>query len=113
MYEFPDVKGFSLRNLKYVKQWYLFYNQDNSIGQQAVAQIAKQTSQQPVDQITQIPWGRNLAIIAKCKNLDEALYYVQNTIAYGWSRSVLTHQIESGLIRDAISYQKEKYNAVL
>ena len=67
----------------------------------------------PVDQITQIPWGHNLAIIAKCKNLDEALYYVQNTIAYGWSHGVLTHQIENGLIRGAISYQKEEYNAVL
>lgn len=107
MSEFPDMKGFSLRNLKYVKQWYLFYNQDNTIGQQAVAQIAKQAfsqslnqkNQQPVAQITQIPWGHNLAIIAKCKNLDEALYYVQNTIVYGWSRSVLTHQIESDLWR--------------
>lgn len=85
MAEFPDVKGFSLRNLKYIKQWYLFYNQDKIIGQQAVAQI------------TQIPWGHNLAIISKCKNLAEALYYGQTTIAYGWSRSVLTHQIESGL----------------
>jgi len=38
--EFPDMKGFSLSNLKYIKQWYLFYSQENSIGQQAVAQLA-------------------------------------------------------------------------
>lgn len=91
--EFPEMKGFSVSNLKYMRQWFLFYAGGASIGQQAVGQIA----QAPVSQITQIPWGHNLAIIAKCKNLDEALYYVQNTIAYGWSRSVLTHQIESGL----------------
>jgi predicted nuclease of restriction endonuclease-like (RecB) superfamily len=91
--EFPEMKGFSVSNLKYMRQWFLFYAGGFSIGQQAVGQIA----QPPVSQITQIPWGHNLAIIAKCKNLDEALYYVQNTIAYGWSRSVLTHQIESGL----------------
>ena len=38
-----------------------------------------------------------MVIISKCKSTDEALYYVQNTLAHGWSRSVLTHQIESGL----------------
>ena len=44
-----------------------------------------------------IPWGHNLAILAKCKQHDEALYYAQATQTYGWSRSVLVHQIESSL----------------
>ena len=91
--EFPDMKGFSLRNIKYIRQWHLYYSELVPKGQQPVAQFAKQ----PVSQITQIPWGHNLAIISKCHSTDEALYYVQNTIAHGWSRSVLTHQIESGL----------------
>ena len=93
--EFPDMKGFSVRNLKYVRQWYLFYSQTGVLSQQAVGQIG----QQAVAQITQIPWGHNIAIIAKCKNLEEAFYYVRNTIAHNWSRSVLVHQIESGLYR--------------
>lgn len=83
--EFVDLKGFSERNLKYIRQWYLFYSQDSIIGQQAVAQL------------TQIPWGHNLAIISKCKNITEALYYVQNTLTHNWSRSVLIHQIENKL----------------
>jgi predicted nuclease of restriction endonuclease-like (RecB) superfamily len=87
MTEFPEMKGFSLSNLKYIKQWYLFYNRDNVISQQVVGQI------------TQIPWGHNIAIIAKCTNITEALYYVQNTQLNNWSRSVLVHQIESGLYR--------------
>ena len=87
------MKGFSVSNLKYMRQWFLFYTGGSSIGQQPVGQI----TQPPVAHITQIPWGHNLAIIAKCKVLDEALYYVQNTINHGWSRSVLIHQIESGL----------------
>ena len=37
--EFPDMKGFSYRNLKYIRQWYQFYNQHIIIGQQLVAQI--------------------------------------------------------------------------
>ncbi|MBK1718113.1 PDDEXK nuclease domain-containing protein [Thiocystis violacea] len=93
MAEFPGVKGFSLRNIKYIRQWFLFYSSAAPNGQQPVAQF--ETS--PIAQITQIPWGHNLAIISKCKCIDEALYYVRNTIAHGWSRSVLTHQIESGL----------------
>ncbi|MCK5663522.1 MAG: DUF1016 family protein, partial [Thiotrichaceae bacterium] len=85
MAEFPDMKGFSERNLKYIRQWVVFYSGDKVIGQQ------------PVAQLTQIPWGHNLKIIAKCQSVKEAVYYVQNTIDNGWSRSVLTHQIESGL----------------
>jgi len=79
--EFPNMKGFSVRNLKYMKQWYLFWQN----GQQAVAQIF------------QIPWGHNIVIITKCKNTQEALFYVKKTIENGYSRAVLVHQIESGL----------------
>ena len=93
MLEFPEMKGFSASNLKYIRQWYAFYAASPVIGQQAVGQIG----QQPVSQILTIPWGHNLAIIAKCKQHDEALYYAQATQTYGWSRSVLVHQIESGL----------------
>lgn len=84
MQEFPEMKGFSLRNLKYIRQWHSFWA-GSGIGQQAVAQLAS------------IPWGHNLAIISKCQSHTEALYYVQQTQAHGWSRAVLTHQIESGL----------------
>lgn len=93
MSEFPEMKGFSASNLKYIRQWYVFYAKVSAIGQQAVGQLVEQ----PVSQILTIPWGHNLAIIAKCKQLDEAIYYVNNTHQYGWSRSVLVHQIESGL----------------
>ena len=31
--EFPEIKGFSLRNIIYIRQWYLFYNQQNIIVQ--------------------------------------------------------------------------------
>lgn len=96
MREFPEVAGFSVRNLKYIRQWHLFWRDTalGPIGQQAVAQIAPPPA---TPHILSIPWGHNLAIIAKCKQHDEALYYVQNTLAYGWSRSVLVHQMESGL----------------
>jgi len=101
MEEFPEVKGFSLRNLKYIRQWYLFWSNIKEIGQQAVAQFRDEKVQQAVALITQIPWGHNLVIITKCKNQQEAFFYVQKTIENNWSRSVLTHQIETGLYERA------------
>jgi len=63
---FPDMKWFSLRNLKYMRQWYRFWSAaEAAIGQQLVAQI---------------PWGHNLVIISKAQERDEALFYVQKTI---------------------------------
>ncbi|GEM_PF-1352778 len=93
MAEFPEMKGFSFSNLKYIRQWVVFYSQDQAIGQQLV------------DQLIQIPWGHNLKIIARCQSITEARYYLQKTLENGWSRSVLTHQIESGL------WQREKLRA--
>ncbi len=84
--EFPNMKGFSVRNLKYIRQWYKFYN-DNQIGQQAVAQLKS------------IPWGHNLVIVTKCKKIEEALFYISKTIEYSWSRVILVHQIETGLYK--------------
>jgi predicted nuclease of restriction endonuclease-like (RecB) superfamily len=86
MAEFPEMKGFSYRNLRYIKQWHLFYCGENEIWQQPVAKLAPM----PLAQIKQIPWGHNLLIISKCQSQAEALYYVENTIQYGWSRNVLT-----------------------
>lgn len=82
MTEFPDMKGFSKRNLELIRQWYCFWSVQD--------EIAKQLA-------TQIPWWHNVVIITKIKNTDEALFYVQKTIQNNWSRAVLTHQLESGL----------------
>ena len=90
MDEFPDTKGFSYRNIRYIKQWYLFW-------QQAVANLDNETWQQLVAKLFLIPWGHNLVIISKCKNIDESIYYLDNTNKNGISRSVLIHQIETNL----------------
>jgi predicted nuclease of restriction endonuclease-like (RecB) superfamily len=108
MAEFPDVKGFSEANIRFVRRWYLFYSEAFSNSVTSCDRIG----QQPVAQLVQIPWGHNRVIISKCKDVTEALYYVQTTMEQSWSRSVLTHQIESGL------YQREgkaltNFNATL
>jgi len=86
--EFPNMKGFSYRNLRAIKQWYLFW-------QQAVANLQNTQWQQTVLQIFLIPWGHNIHIITKAKNINEALFYIQKTIENGYSRTQLVEQIEA------------------
>lgn len=79
--EFPEMSGFSARNLKYMRAFAEAYP-DELIVQQLVAQI---------------PWGHNVRILDHVKAPDERLWYAQQTIENGWSRNVLVHQIESNL----------------
>jgi predicted nuclease of restriction endonuclease-like (RecB) superfamily len=78
--EFPDMKGLSRTNLSYAKQFYTFY--ESSIVQQPVGQI---------------PWGHNILIFSKSKSIEEAHFYLLETIENGWSREVLALQIKSQL----------------
>jgi predicted nuclease of restriction endonuclease-like (RecB) superfamily len=94
--EFPDMKGLSVRNLKYCRFFFQFYN--SSIGQQAVAQIENNTQNKLMQQlVAQIPWGHNIFIFTKSKNTNEAVFYINQTIENNWSRDVLDLQIKSNL----------------
>ncbi|MEY8608985.1 PDDEXK nuclease domain-containing protein [Parabacteroides segnis] len=84
--EFPEMKGFSTTNIKYIKRWYSFYNQNITIGQQVVDQLR--------EAVSQIPWGHNLRIIIQCKSIEEAFFYIHKTIENGWSRSILELHIK-------------------
>ncbi|PZX14980.1 putative nuclease of restriction endonuclease-like (RecB) superfamily [Breznakibacter xylanolyticus] len=80
--EFPDMKGFSRRNLFYMKGFYTFYKSDFEKVQQLVAQI---------------PWGHNILIVSRSNSMNEALFYLAKTIENNWSRSVLDMQIRTDL----------------
>lgn len=81
--EFPEMTGFSARNLWEMRRFYSAYR-NRAILQQLVAEI---------------PWGHNLALLHSVKSPTERLWYAQQTIANGWSRAALVHQIETGLHR--------------
>lgn len=97
---FPGVKGFSRRNLLYIRKWYLFYR-GIGIVPQVVAKIREASQKEGVvivpQVVAQIPWGHNREIISKCSDVSEALFYVRETIKNNWSRAVLIAQIESKL----------------
>lgn len=79
--DFTDMKGFSVRNLKYMSKFAATYD-DIEFVQQADAQI---------------PWGQNVVILDKITDDTERKWYLNQTIENGWSRNVLIHQIESDL----------------
>lgn len=72
---------------------------NKSTGQLAVAQMGTQDTSAIPPMLATIPWGHHLQIITKCKHLDEALFYIQQTSTNNWSRAVLVLQIESGLYK--------------
>lgn len=82
MKEFPEMKGFSVRNLKYMRKFAEVWR-DTQFVQQVAAQL---------------PWFHHCMILDKVSDRHEREWYIRETIRHGWSRNLLVHQIESGLI---------------
>ena len=116
--EFPEAKGFSVSNLWFMKKWYLFYAGSN----EKLYQLGRELQHPEKQRITKrhqlggelqthntashdgavipallsfVPWRHHVEIISKCKSIDEALFYVVNTAAEGWSRKALINCIKA------------------
>ena len=87
--EFPEMGGFSVRNLQLICKWYNFYNQKLTITKQVVSQLQ--------EDFFSTPWGHHILIMQRCKDIETALFYVQQTVGNNWSRTVLDWQIDSNL----------------
>jgi len=83
---FPELKGFSRRNLNYMRNFYTFFSGDEKVPQL----------------VAQIPWGHIRLILDRIGDKKEAYFYVQKTIEHSWSRVVLEHQISLNL------YQRQR-----
>lgn len=120
---FPDVRGFSVRNLYYMKEWYEFYMTDDEHKQilhQLGAKLQETENQNPIklhqlgaeiisnDKISNIlenngmlpifgivPWKHHLVITSKCKSIKEAFYYIKRIIDEGLSKRELEDIIEA------------------
>ncbi|MBU0992108.1 MAG: DUF1016 family protein [Proteobacteria bacterium] len=99
-----EIKGFSSRNIGRMKAFYNEYpmssepvEKGTAILPQAVAKLTDSTIQNLQTYAMQIPWGHNIILIEKIKDHEERLWYMQQTIEYGWSRNILDLQIKSGL----------------
>lgn len=115
--EFPDSTNFSVRNLWYMKQWYLFYagnlgklkqlvsvmlpddNYDKKIKQIADTEKLKHfVSEFPLP-FACVPWGHHVRIVQHSKTIEEALFYVGYTIREGISRDILTRVMKDDIFK--------------
>ncbi len=117
--ELAEVKGFSVRNMQMMIQFYLEYDTLNSIMQRSVAELENQTLSPGLaktkKQIVQLPvaqlkntdnqyylimstgWSQHSVLMQKIKDLPTRFWYMQQTIANGWSRDTLSDMIKSNL----------------
>ena len=78
---FPQMSGFSPRNLKYMRKFAESWP-DKEIVQAALAQIT---------------WYHNLALLEKLTTPEDRLWYAKKTVENGWSRNILVSQINTRL----------------
>ena len=115
--EFPDSTNFSVRNLWYMKQWYLFYAEnpeklkqlvsvmlpddslDKKINQIADEEKLKQSVSEFPLPFACVPWGHHIRIVQHSKTIEEALFYVGYTIREGISRDILARVMKDDVYK--------------
>jgi predicted nuclease of restriction endonuclease-like (RecB) superfamily len=135
--EFPEMAGFTARNLWFMRAFFLAYADGKQILKQPVSESLREWSpgvsssklkqsvsettslsqavtesadkvlsrragkiaEQPPAPLLALPWGHNIALLQKIKDPATRLWYAQTALEHGWSRNVLTLQIESRLHR--------------
>lgn len=122
---FPGTKGFSARNIWYMKQWYLFYSSAvDRLEDINVLLVTKEVSEVKLHQLgaeiskpeklhqvgaemsfptmfAYVPWRHHVEIITKCKTIEEAAFYLKKTINEGLSRSALDNCIRADMFHKA------------
>ena len=91
---FPGMRGFSSRNPWRMRSFYLAWAGEREVGLPRGRRKCEPILPQAV---AELPWGHNILILEKLSNQSRRLWYAQQTIANGWSRSMLRHWIESDL----------------
>lgn len=86
--EFPGVLGFSARNIWNMRKFHVHYSKNQKL--------------QPM--VAEIGWSQNVIILDKCFDDTEREFYLRAARKYGWTKAVLTLNIEAG------TYQKYLLN---
>jgi predicted nuclease of restriction endonuclease-like (RecB) superfamily len=110
--ELPEEKGFSERNIKRMLAFYREYPASEIVPQpvaqlgiantssekvpQLVAQMAEMAEPAILQQlVAKIPWGHNILLMEKVKDLPARRWYMEQTIEQGWSRDTLAAMTKS------------------
>lgn len=77
--EFPGIRGLSIQNLWYMRQFYLEYHRNIKL--------------QPL--VGEINWAKHLVIMSRCKNMLEQEFYIRMTSKFGWTKNILINHINN------------------
>ncbi len=119
--EFPDLKGLSPRNLRYMRDFAIAYPQfgilqaplaklsdspaasaQSPILQPPVAKLDITTKLQPsvarlYASVALLPWAHNVVLLEKVKDIEQRIFYAQKTLEHSWSTDVLSYHIKTNL----------------
>ena len=123
--EFPDISGFSARNLWDMRRLIEAYSNARVLAQavqeiehlekdgilrQPVAELENDRTEQATEflrqAVAEIPWGHNILILNKISDFDARLYYLRATAQFGWTRNVLLNQIKAGAYQRSLAEGK-------
>jgi len=79
--EFPETKGFSVRNLKYMRKFAEIIDDEEKV--QTLSAL--------------LSWSHNTRLLDKAKTQEEIVWYAKQTVENTWSLSALEYQIETKL----------------
>jgi predicted nuclease of restriction endonuclease-like (RecB) superfamily len=108
---FPDDRGFSIRNLDYMKRFAMEYPnfpilqvtlaelKELPISQVMLAKLGDHTNEPIQVSLAQITWYHHISLLPKVKNIAERAFYISETARNGWSRDVMLMQIANGYIK--------------
>lgn len=82
--EFPDLKGLSARNLRYMRDFARAWP----------AESAEEMLQQPA---AKLPWSHHMVLLDKVNDPEIRRWYAATDVEHGWSRRVLSAQVDSDL----------------
>ena len=112
--DLPEIKGFSERNLGRMIAFFRAYSNLDEILPQPVAKLNQKQKQGPANLpqavaktghadamkgllrlVPKIPWGHNILLMEKVKDVSERLWYMEQVLENGWSRAMLSAAIKS------------------
>ena len=106
--DFPGIEGFSANNLWRMRSFYLSCKEVFTILARPVQESPASTGGEilalpvqeldfPAAELLGLPWGHNIVLMQKVKNPALRLWYAAGVIEHGWSRDILSLQIQSRL----------------
>jgi len=97
--EFPEMRGFSPRNLRYMRDFAMVYPHFAIL--QTMPARSEHIEENLIlqEQLAKLSWYHHTTLLDKIKDEKERQFYIEQTVVNGWSRDIMVHQIESGLYK--------------